>query len=83
MAQAKAWLTAGKALDSLSLQYRRPLDTEDPVHRRTLEQAFRRAQDEVCVANGLGGGYVEYLWVLQHVRLEKNRRLLDSLDASP
>ena len=80
-AQMEAWMSAGRGLDSVSLQYRDPLATEDPVERNAIEKAFRRSQDEACLLAGLQGGYEEYLWILQHVHLNKNALLPDTSSA--
>lgn len=80
--QFQKWLHCTVLLDSLSYKYSDSFKTEDPKKQLEYQERFIRAQDTLCIEQGLLGGYYEYLWVHRHLGLKKNSYLLDSTDNS-
>ena len=80
--QIRKWLYCTGLLDSLSYLFSDSLKTDNPAKHLTYQKRFINAQDTICIKHGLLGGYEEYMWISQHVGLEKNRHLLDSVDNS-
>jgi len=79
--QLSSWNKCNQLLDSLTFRYADSFKVEDPVSILRYQEDFISAQDKICVKAGLAGGYREYKWVLQHMGFEKNRSLLESVNA--
>jgi hypothetical protein len=80
--QVQKWLATTALLDSLSYIYSDSFNTENPEKNMNYQKRFIKAQDSICIKQGLLGGYDEYVWVSQHIGLKKNSFLLDSSDNS-
>ena len=80
-AQMKAWSSCNALLDSLTFRYADSFKTEDPAAMIRYQDDFITAQDKICVRAGLPGGYQEYKWILQNLGIDKNRSVLESVNA--
>ncbi len=78
----RSWIRCNGLLDSLTLRYADSFKTQDPAVLMRYQKDFINAQNKICIRVGLTGGYEEYKWILQNIGIEKNRRLLDSVNAS-
>lgn len=79
--QLAHWNECNQLLDSLTFRYADSFKVEDPVSILRYQEDFINAQDKICVKAGLPGGYREYTWILQNMGFEKNRPLLESVNA--
>ena len=77
--QMKKWLSCNPRLDSLSYRYIDSLKTENSDIRRIYQENFIKMQDNICIEQGLSGGYKEYVWILKNSGTMKNRKVLDTL----
>ncbi len=77
--QLRCWMRCNQLLDSLSFFYQDSFAMENPAKRLEHQNNFTKAQDRLCVIAGLSGGYDEYLWILHHAGLPRNKPALDSL----
>jgi hypothetical protein len=77
----KSWSSCNPLLDSLTFRYADSFKTEDPATLMRYQEDFINAQDKICIRAGLPGGFQEYKWILQNMGLEKNRPMLESVNA--
>jgi hypothetical protein len=80
-ARFAAWFACNPKLDSLSYRFSETFSSLNNRDKNVpaKEHAFSAAQDSVCLAGGLRGGYREYRWIQEHLGMEKNRKVYDSL----
>jgi hypothetical protein len=77
--QMKNWLSCNHRLDSLAYLYSDSFKTEDIQLRLKYQKNFNKSQDNVCISEGLTGGYKEYRWIMENIGNPKNKSILDSL----
>lgn len=79
--QMRKWICCNRRLDSLSEVYLDSLKTESPERRISYQSNFTKAQDTICIQQGLRGGYeeYEYVWILKNSSSKNNKALIDSL----
>lgn len=79
--QASNWNTCNDLLDSLTIRYADSFKVDDAVAILRYQEDFISAQDRICVKAGLKGGYQEYKWILLHMNVEKNRSVIQAVNA--
>ncbi len=80
VADMQKWLKCNPMLDSLSYLYLDSFKTDDAESRIRYQKNFAKAQDTICVKQGLFGGYEEYVWILKNSGNRRNKAVLDSLN---
>lgn len=80
-----AWFNCSHGLDSVSGFFTKSLTAvqaftaDNAALTDSMLKKFSLAQDRVCNANGLPGGYQEYQWIMEHFGSKKNKAVYDSL----
>jgi hypothetical protein len=77
--QMKTWLSCNPRLDSLSYVYKDSFQVKDSEALLRYQISFLKAQDHICLQQGLSGGYEEYSWVSRNCGNTKNKPVMDSL----
>jgi hypothetical protein len=77
-AQFAAWFACNRRLDSLSQTLAGP-SAGKVVPCDSVRQIFCKAQDRICVANGLTSGYAEYEWITDNLGNSRNKAVYDSM----
>lgn len=80
VSQMKVWLSCNPRLDSLSYLYKDSFQVKDPEARLRYQINFIKAQDHICLQQGLAGGYEQYSWIHKNCGNPKNKPVLDSLE---
>ena len=80
VSQMKVWLSCNPRLDSLSYLYKDSFQVKDAEARLHYQINFIKAQDIICLQQGLLGGYEQYSWIHKNCGNPKNKPVLDSLE---
>ncbi len=71
--QIEKWIKCHPYLDTLSYFYQDSFNIKNPQKLLYYQEQFPKAQDSICLSQGLLGGYKEYLWITSNIGLKKNR----------
>ena len=78
--QAKFWIKANKALDSLAEVYASKLSDTTASTYTDDYNSYKTDRDAVCKKNGISGEYKEYLWITKNITRSINKPVLDSVN---